>query len=223
MLGLGFCSKTLQCNKNIGVIHVACRYFRCCGWSVFDYCCCCHANMQSIPLASSRMRRIRAVFVLFFFSHKWREAAYCIAAVEANASSVLLITCTQTRSPLHIGILPLVEQPILFLNEFAYSFSPFASWPPPQFYISLTLSPSSTPFLLHWFISSDNSTADFTVNFWACLCDQIWSYRHLLYWELLLFWHLLNAVQSVLCKMTRKLFRCVTEIKGVGRTHWLCS
>lgn len=83
--------------------------------------------------------------------------------------------------------------------------------------------PSSTPFLLHWFISSDNSTADFTVNFWACLCDQIWSYRHLLYWELLVFWHLLNAVESVLCKMTRKLFRCVTEIKGVERTHWLCS
>lgn len=64
-------------------------------------CCCCHANMQSVPLASSRMRRIRAVFVLFFFSHKWREAAYCIAAVEANASSVLLITCTQTESSTH--------------------------------------------------------------------------------------------------------------------------
>lgn len=38
MLGLGFCNKILQCNKNIGVIHVACRYFWCCGWSVFDYC-----------------------------------------------------------------------------------------------------------------------------------------------------------------------------------------
>lgn len=181
----------------------------------------CQYAKCSFSIFSDETDQSRLCFV--FFSHKWREAAYCIVAVEANASSVLLITCTQTRSPLHIGILPLVEQPILFLNEFAYSFSPFASWPPPQFYISLTLSPSSSPFLLHWFISSDNSTADFTVNFWACLCDQIWSYRHLLYWELLLFWHLLNAVQSVLCKMTRKLFRCVTEIKGVGRTHWLCS
>lgn len=75
MLGLGFCSKTLQCNKNIGVIHVACRYFRCCGWSVFDYCCCCHANMQSVPLASSRMRRIRAVFVLVFFQPQMERSS----------------------------------------------------------------------------------------------------------------------------------------------------
>lgn len=99
----------------------------------------CQYAKRSFSIFSVETDQSRLCFV--FFSHKWREAAYCIAAMEANASSVLLITCTQTRSPLHIGILPLVEQPILFLNEFAYSFSPFASWPPLQFYISLTLSP----------------------------------------------------------------------------------
>lgn len=95
----------------------------------------CQYAKRSFSIFSDETDQSRLCFV--FFSHKWREAAYCIAAVEANASSVLLITCTQTRSPLHIGILPLVEQPILFLNEFAYSFSPFASWPPsPVLYFS---------------------------------------------------------------------------------------
>lgn len=65
--------------------------------------------------------------------------------MDANASSVLFITCSQTRSPPHIGRLVLVEWPIPLLNAFAYSFPLFASWRLPHCLSFFRFSPSSTP------------------------------------------------------------------------------
>lgn len=57
-----------------------------------------------------------------------RQNRELIASVDANASSVLFITCSQTPSPLRVGRPVLVEQPVLLLNAFAYSFPLFALW-----------------------------------------------------------------------------------------------